>query len=102
MEGKAHYDWAESGSKVYTNYETKHPTLNTPQLQQFVDMLSQAGGSYHFYTLEDCYQVSEPWKLTPPGLIPLSTFLGLPDDHIGEADRESVGLEFYGAILEKP
>lgn len=95
------YEWAEPGSKVYTNYETKSPDLNTPQLQQFVDLLSQAGGNYHFYTLEDCYEVSQPWTLTPPGLVPLSTFLGMPEGYITEQEREGVNLEFYGAILEK-
>jgi hypothetical protein len=96
------YDWSEPGSKVYTNYETKAPHLNTPPLQQFVDMLSQAGGSYHFYTLEDCYTVSEPWTLTSPSLLPLSEFLGMPEGYITEQEREGVQLEFYGAILEKP
>lgn len=96
------YEWADSGSFVYTNYETKDAALNTPPLQTFVDALSQAGGNYHFYTVEDCYKVSEPWTLTPPGLIPLATFLGLPEGHITEQDRENVNLEFYGAILEKP
>ncbi len=95
------YDWADAGSKIYTNYETKNPALMTEKMSQFVGILTQAGGDYRFYTVEESREVGNPWQLSKDGLIPLAQFLELPSDYIIEADREGVDLEFYAAILEK-
>lgn len=94
------HDRAAPGSRVYITWETKDPARTTPQLDRFLDMFRQAGAPYHFHTVDECVQLSAPWRL--PALVPLREFLGLPGWHITEKDREGVGLEFYAAILEKP
>jgi S-adenosyl methyltransferase len=96
------YDWAAPGSRLYITYETKEPGLMTPRMEQFIEMFRQAGALFWLYSLQECITLSAPWRIPEGGLVPLSDFLGLPPDHITEADREGVGLQFYAAILEKP
>lgn len=96
------YDWAAPGSRLYITYETKEPGLMTPRMEQFIDMFRQAGAPFWMYSLEECVELSAPWRIPEGGLTPLREFLGLPPDHITEEDHEGVGLEFYAAILEKP
>jgi len=96
------YDWAAPGSKLYVTYETKEPGRTTPRLEQFLDMFRQAGSPFRLYSLDECIEMSAPWRIPEGGLVTLSEFLGLPEDHITEEDHEGVGLEFYAAILEKP
>jgi O-methyltransferase involved in polyketide biosynthesis len=93
--------WAAPGSRVYTNFETKDPALTSEPVRQFVAMLAATGGDYHFYTIEDCRSAVEPWTFDARGLIPLARYLGKPEGHIGPEDREGVGLEIFGAFLEK-
>lgn len=96
------YDWAAPGSRLYITYETKAPGPLTARMEQFVDMFRQAGAPFHLYTLEECVEMSRPWRIPESGLVPVREFLGLPPEHVGEEDHEGVGLEFYAAILEKP
>jgi hypothetical protein len=96
------YDWAAPGSRLYVTYETKLPDLMTPRLEQFLAIFRQAGSPFYLYSAEQCIALSQPWQLPAAGLMPLREFLGLPPDYITDADREEVGLEFYGAVLEKP
>jgi hypothetical protein len=70
-------------------------------MEQFVDMFRQAGAPFWLYSVEECVEMSAPWRLPPGGLVPLREFLGLPEGHLTQADHEGVGLEFYAAILEK-
>jgi len=97
---RALYDWAAPGSKMFGTFETNDPNLMTPRIQQFVDMFDRMGSPYHFLTLEKSIELMKPWEADEPGFRPLAEWLGL-QDQITEADREGVGLEFYGAILIK-
>ena len=96
------YEWAAPGSRLYITYETKEPGRMTPRMEQFIDMFRQAGAPFWMYSLEECVELSAPWRIPEGGLVPLRQFLGLPEGHITEDDHEGVGLEFYAAILEKP
>jgi hypothetical protein len=96
------YEWAVPGSRLYLTYETKEPGRTTPRMEQFLDVFRQVGSPYYFHTLEECVELSRPWRIPEGGLVPLAEFLGLPPGHITDADREDVGLEFYAALLEKP
>lgn len=62
----------------------------------------QAGSPFYFYTAEESRELSAPWRIAEPGLVPAADFLGRPEGFVEEAEREGVGLEFYVAILEKP
>lgn len=96
------YDWAAPGSRLYITYETKEPGRMTPRMEQFLETFRQTGAEFRLYSLEECIELSAPWRI-PEGRLPrLSEFLGLPPNYITEEDREGVGLEFYAAILEKP
>ena len=97
---EALYEWAPRGSKIYATFETKHPDLMTPNLEQLVDALKQMGSPYYFLTLERSKALMTPWTAEAPGFLPLAEVLNLDGD-ITEADREGVGLEFYGAVLTK-
>jgi hypothetical protein len=96
------YEWAAPGSRLYITYETKEPGRTSPRMEQFVEMFRQAGSPFWMYSLEECVELSRPWRIPKGGLRPLAEFLGLPPGHVTEEDREGVGLEFYAAILEKP
>ncbi|HEX2079773.1 MAG TPA: SAM-dependent methyltransferase [Longimicrobium sp.] len=96
------YDWAAPGSRLYVTYETKQPGATTPQMEQFLEMFRQVGSPYYFYSLDECIELSAPWRVPAGGLPTLADFLGLPPGHITGEDREGVGLEFYAGILEKP
>ncbi|HEX2079774.1 MAG TPA: SAM-dependent methyltransferase [Longimicrobium sp.] len=96
------YEWAAPGSRLYVTYETKDAALTTPKMEQFIGMFSQAGSPFYLYSLEECVEMSAPWRIPDAGLPRMADFLGLPPGHITEEDREGVGLEFYAAILEKP
>lgn len=96
------YEWAAPGSRLYITYETKAPGLSTPRMEQFVEMFRQAGAPFHLYSLDECIQMSQPWRIPEGGLVPVADFLGLPPGHVTDEDHEGVGLEFYAAILEKP
>lgn len=93
------YDWAAPGSKLYVTYETREAGRTTPQLERFLEMFRQVGSPFYLYSREECVEMSAPWR---GELVPLDRFLGLPEGHVTEEDREGVGLEFYAAILEKP
>ncbi|HEX2207018.1 MAG TPA: SAM-dependent methyltransferase [Longimicrobium sp.] len=96
------YEWAAPGSRLYVTYETRLPGMMTPRMEQFIDMFRQVGSPFYLYTLEECVEMSAPWRIPEGGLPRVADFLGLPPGHITEEDREGVGLEFYAAILEKP
>jgi S-adenosyl methyltransferase len=96
------YEWAAPGSRLFITYETKLPGATTPQLERFLEMFEQAGSPFHLYSVQECVEMSRPWRLPEGGLVPLREYLGLPPGHVTEADREGVGLEFYAAILERP
>jgi hypothetical protein len=96
------YEWAAPGSRLYVTYETKQPGLTTPRMDQFLDMFRQMKAPFYLFTPDQPAALSAPWRLPPGGLPPLREFLGLPEDHMSEEDREGVGLEFYAGILEKP
>lgn len=96
------YAWAAPGSRLYITYETKEPGRMTPAMEQFIDMFRQAGSPFWMYSLEECIEMSAPWRIPEGGLVPLADFLGLPPGHVTGADHEGVGLQFYAAILEKP
>lgn len=94
------YDWAPQGSKLFGTFETKNPDLMTPKMQALVDMFEQMGSPYRFLTLQRSKELMAPWRADARGFRPLAELLGLPDG-VPEADREGVGLEFYGATLAK-
>lgn len=96
------YDWVAPGSKLYITYETKEKDKMTDKMQTFLDMFAQMKEPFYLYNLEECIAMSKPWKVAGEGLVPVSEFLGLPEDYVSEEDHEGVGLEFYAAILEKP
>lgn len=96
------YEWAAPGSRLYVTYETKQPGLTSPRMEQFLDMFRQMEAPFFLFTPDQPAELSAPWRLPPGGLPPLREFLGLPEDHMSEEDREGVGLEFYAGILEKP
>jgi len=73
----------------------------TPKMQQFIGMFEQMGAPFWLYTLEECVEMGQPWQVDERGLVPISKFLGLPDDYVTEEDHEGVGLEFYAAMMEK-
>jgi O-methyltransferase involved in polyketide biosynthesis len=97
---EALFDWAPRGSKMFATFETKNPDLMTPKMQQLVDMFTQIGSPYYFLTLEKSRELMAPWTVDDRGFLPLARVLGL-EGEITEADREGVGLEFYGAVLGK-
>lgn len=96
------YEWAAPGSRLYVTYETKQPGLGTPRMEQFVDMFRQMEAPFYLFTPEQPAELSAPWRLPAGGLPTLREFLGLPEGHFTDEDREGVGLEFYAGILEKP
>ncbi|MCX7690619.1 SAM-dependent methyltransferase [Thermoflexus sp.] len=95
------YEWAAPGSKMFATFETKEPGKMTPRLAQFLAMFEQMGQPFYFYTFEECQELVRPWQPDWRGFQPLVRWLNLPDDYITEEDREGVGIEFYGVILEK-
>ena len=92
------FKWAPQGSKLYATFETKKEGLMTPSMQQLIDMFAQIGSPYHFLTFEKSRELAAPWKVDAPGFQPLAEILGRGDE-ITHAEREGVGLEFYGVIL---
>ncbi len=97
---RALYDWAAPGSRLFASFETKTPGAMTPKMKQFTDTFAQLGSPYYFMTLEQAQELVKPWTPDQRGFQPLGEWLGI-EDQISEADREGVGLEFYGAIFEK-
>lgn len=98
---RALYEWVAPGSKMFATFETKEAGKMTPRIAQFLAMFEQMGQPFYFYTLEECQELVRPWQPDFRGFQPLVRWLNLPDDFITEEDREGVGLEFYGVILEK-
>ena len=94
------YQWAPTGSKLYATFETKIPDLMSPGLQQLIDTFAQMGSPYHFLTLEKSRELVHPWMVDANGFQPLARVLGV-ESEVTDADREGVGLEFYGAVLQK-
>lgn len=94
------YDWVAPGSKLFATFETKAEGLMTPPLQQLLAMFEQLGSPYHFLTLPRLRELVEPWRADQRGFCPLDEWLDNAEPTT-TADREGVGLEFYGAILLK-
>jgi hypothetical protein len=95
------YEWAAPGSKLFECFETKNPNLTTPRWEQFLGMFRQMGEPFHMYSLEEYLKMHRPWSPCGDGPMPLAKFLGLPADHITEADREGLEVEYYAVIMEK-
>ena len=94
------YHWAGPGSKVLSSFETKTDGAMTPKLQQFLAMFDNLGSPYHFVTRERAAELIRPWTHDARGFRPLSE-MHSTQDPIAFHDREDVGLEFYGVILQK-
>lgn len=98
---RATYDWAAPGSKMWVTWETQEAGKMTPQWGQFLGMFDQMGSPMHLVPEDKARELVKPWKVSEGGFRPITDWLGLKD-YITEADREQVGLEFYGVFLEKP
>ncbi len=96
---QALYDWAPAGSKLFLNYETRNPAKTTPAFEQFLGMFAATGSPMHLHSLEQNLEWMKPWQVER--VAPVAEFLGLPADHITEADQEGVDLQFYAAVMSK-
>ncbi|MBN2527805.1 MAG: SAM-dependent methyltransferase [Deltaproteobacteria bacterium] len=94
------YEWAPLNSKLFATFETRNPTMMTPQMQQFLAAFDQMGSPYHFLTLQESMALVAPWTVDEMGFRPLAEVLGV-EAEMTEADREGVELEFYGAVFTK-
>lgn len=94
------YDWVAPGSKLFATFESKAEHLMTPPFEQLLTVFEQMGSPYHFLTLPRSKELVEPWQPDARGFRPLDEWLDGADPTT-TADREGVGLEFYGAILVK-
>lgn len=93
------YDWSPPDTKLFLNYETKNPDKTTPEFEQFLGMFAATGSPMQLHSLEQNIAWMKPWQVEK--VAPVAEFLGLPDDHITEADHENVDLQFYAAIMTK-
>ncbi len=93
------YDWAPAGTKLFLNYETRNPDKTTPEFEQFLGMFAATGSPMHLHSLEQNLEWMKPWQVEK--VAPVHEYLGLPADHITEADREGVDLMFYAAVMTK-
>ncbi|NDJ36562.1 MAG: hypothetical protein GYB64_18070, partial [Chloroflexi bacterium] len=50
---KALYDWAPSGTMLYSQFDTTDPGATTPKFEAFKQAAAQAGSPFHFYTLDE-------------------------------------------------
>lgn len=97
----ATYNWAAPGSKMWVTWETQDEGKMTPQWAQFLGMFEQMGSPLHLVPEAKAKELVAPWQPDARGFRPITEWVGLKD-YITEADREQVGLEFYGVFLEKP
>lgn len=97
----ATYAWAAPGSKMWVTWETQAEGKMTPQWGQFLGMFEQMGSPLHLIPEVRARELVAPWQPDARGFRPITEWVGL-QDYITEADREQVGLEFYGVFLEKP
>lgn len=98
---RATYDWAAPGSKMWITWETQAAGAMTPQWGQFLGMFEQMGSPMHLVPEAKARELIKPWQPDARGFRPITEWLNLTD-YITEADREGVGLEFYGVYVEKP
>jgi hypothetical protein len=94
------YDWVAPGSQLFATCETKAEHLMTPQMDQLLATFEHLGSPYHFLTLVRSQEIVAPWRVDARGFCPLDEWLDNVEPTT-TADREGVGLEFYGAILVK-
>jgi O-methyltransferase involved in polyketide biosynthesis len=94
------YDWVAPGSKVFATFETKAEHLMTPKMDLLLATFEHLGSPYHFLTLARSKELVLPWQADARGFCPLDEWL-IDAEPSTTADREGVGLEFYGAILIK-
>ncbi|MCP3097454.1 SAM-dependent methyltransferase [Myxococcus sp. K15C18031901] len=98
---RALYDWAAPGSKLLATFETKAPGLTTPRWEEFVGMFQKMGETFSLYSLPEYLELCAPWTPVAGGVRTVREFLGLPEGHITEEDREGIGIEFYAVMFEK-
>lgn len=98
---QATYEWAAPGSKMWVTWETQAAGAMTPQWGQFLGMFDQMGSPMHLVPEDKARELVKPWQVDERDFRPITAWLDLKD-YITEADREGVGLEFYGVYLHKP
>lgn len=93
------YEWAPENSVIFVVFQTRGVEELPESYNTFVEITRAAFLPIHLYTLEENLDMMAPWK--PALLEPITSFLGLPDDYINEAEREGIDMAFYAVILEK-
>ena len=93
------YEWAPVGSKLFLVFQT-HGTMEEPEnYYRFQDLCRQAQLPVELNTLADSVEMLDPWH--PSLVVPITQFLGLPDDFITKEDGEGINMAFYAAFLLK-
>ncbi|MCP5095030.1 MAG: hypothetical protein GY943_05725 [Chloroflexi bacterium] len=93
------FDWAPIGSKIFLVFQTRADVQMPHRYEEFIALTQKAGLPLNIQPLAYYIELLRPWK--PASVVPLTDFLGLPDDFISEADQEGVGMMFYAAFLTK-
>lgn len=96
---KVLHDWAPAGSMIYVTFETKGIGKSSPAFEQMMGIFAATGSPMYLVSLEENMEMMKPWRTVI--IDTLADYLELPIDHITEADREGVELEFYAALLGK-
>lgn len=94
------YHWAPPGTILYSEFDCKNPDKMTPNFQKLIDLMASQLGAYHLYSIEQCKQAVQPWRIRL--FATAEDYLQISNGYIQPEDHEGVDLQFHVVIAEKP
>jgi hypothetical protein len=98
------YQWSPPGSQIFQVIQTRSPLAQTEKYEKLLALSKKNHCPMYIYPLNEAIAQFRPWH--PVQILPLTQFLGLPDDFLNETDQEDMGQEgmgitFYAAFFTR-
>jgi hypothetical protein len=91
------HHWAPPGSQIFQVIQTRNPQTQPGKYEKLLALSTKNRCPMYIYPFDQAITLLEPWQ--PLEILPLTQFLGLPDDFFNDADQEGMGITFYAAFL---
>lgn len=95
------YDWADEGAKLFMSDADADPAKITDKMRTVFDLYSEIGQPIYVRPKERLLEMAKPWKVEPPGTLPLDEWIEVGKVFTEEERSEYGGTGFFGVILKK-
>ena len=98
------YQWASPGSQIFQVIQSRSSQAQSEKYEKLLALSKRTGFPMYIYPFDKAIDQLKPWQ--PVDILPLTQYLGLPDDFLNKTDHEGMGHEgmgitFYAAFFAK-